>query len=114
MATSVSQHSDVTLEFDNIAYSDGTAVDLDSVSEMVLAISKSTSVDSPKTLLTKSEIPTRFIVDNVNKKVSVNVLASDLNFSVGNCYVNLWIIVDNRHLTHTSKIFTITGSVNYS
>ena len=98
------QHGDLSLVFP-VKLNTAEELDLTSVDDIVLAVAKSSPTAAPVTVLSKTDEPARFSIDNTAdangfKKVTVTVLAIDIGNQFGNFYMSLYIHSNGRVLTH--------------
>jgi hypothetical protein len=115
MASIAPQHSDLDIIFDPVKFNDLTDIDLSAVDKFVFSIAKSNPGQSPKKIL-DSSVPadaSRFVVDNVNKQVTVTLLSIDINNDFGKFFINLYAYSSGRRVTHLTKELDIQKTVNY-
>lgn len=110
----IPQYSDFIIEFQDITYNlSSSEVDLSTVSDIVLSISRFAPYNTPILILKQSTSPGRFTVDNVEKSVAVTVTNVEMGDVAAKYYINLWIASGSTYVTHLTKTFNIAPAVNY-
>jgi hypothetical protein len=113
MSDKVPQYSSVTLSFENVAYNtDPAEIDLSTLDDIILSIATSANAAVPILKILYSSQPSRFAIDNVNKKIDVYILGSDgITDSLGKYLMNLWLEKNGELMTHFMESFTVVKSV---
>lgn len=109
----IPQYSDVQLVFDNIQYdTDPTEIDLSTMDDVIVSVSQR-RIDSPEVVLKNTTDSDRFTIDNTDKKITVIFTSSEITQTIGRYYVNLWLLKDDRYLTHLTQEFDVVAAVKY-
>src|SRR4051812_37558403 len=111
MSVKVPQYSDIILSFENINDGSGIPIDLSSTSEIIVSIAAKKISNIPLEIK-YSITPGVFIIDNVNKKISVKLTTNQVGNTTGKYYVNLWIQIGSRFSTHLTQNFDVVPSVS--
>jgi hypothetical protein len=119
MSYKVPQYSDIIIRFDNIHYNVApTGIDLDNIDDFVCSIGKgrpNASGDNLVRLTYSDPLESgRFTIDSTENRVDVQFLSSEVGSVTGCYYTNLWLIHNDRYLTHVIKEFEVVPSVYYA
>lgn len=115
MSTSIPQYSDVEIIFEDLAYNvDPSDINLSDLDDIILVISRWSTTGTVVVRLLNSVNPERFDINNSNKSITVNILASELTQECGKYCANLWLSNADTYLTHVTKTFTVIPVVGYS
>jgi hypothetical protein len=103
----VAQYSNFNVRFDDIT-KDGTALTFSTVGVWKFGLADSLSgvpiiMKSSTGTLTSGD----FVIDSVNRRVTVGVRASEFSYGQGQYYVALWAVTSGVHISHREKYLTI-------
>ncbi|TXT66136.1 MAG: hypothetical protein BAJALOKI3v1_50136 [Promethearchaeota archaeon] len=113
--STIPQNVDLQFVFENImANTSPTTIDLSTLDDIVLSVSKNNPNNDPTLIIKYSISPGSFDIDNTNKTITITVTSSDIGTDSGQYYVNLWLVENSRYITHLSKPFYIENSVAYT
>jgi hypothetical protein len=115
MINQVPQNSDIKLTFNDISYNvSSQEIDLTSVEDIILSVAKTTPSSTPILIIKYSIDPGRFNIDNSNKKISIDVLSSELTENPGKYFINLWVLDGDTYVTHLQKSLEVQAVPKYS
>lgn len=113
MSDKIPQHASINLSFENLSYNvEPTNIDLTTLDDIVLAIASSVNISTPILRLQYSSQPSRFTIDNLNKKIQISILGNDgITNNLGKYYMNLWLEKGGEKMTHFMESFSVVKTV---
>jgi hypothetical protein len=110
----IPQGADIRVIFEDLQYNtDPTEIDLDDMDDFIVSIAYKGPNYTPFLTIRYSDTPAKFSIDNSLKKVSVNILSSEITEELGIYCINLWLEKDGLFVTHFVEYLKMMPTVDH-